>query len=49
MNQNVIDHAYALLSKRRQDWGLEQPFYVDQDFSNWRCSCSFAVSGCSRP
>jgi hypothetical protein len=28
MNRNVIDHAYSLLSKRRQDWGLEQPFLV---------------------
>ncbi|MFZ4962854.1 aromatic ring-hydroxylating dioxygenase subunit alpha [Pseudomonas gingeri] len=32
MHQNVIDRAYALLSERRPDWGLEQPFYVDRDF-----------------
>ena len=31
MNQQVIDHAYTLLSRRRPDWSLDQPFYVDQD------------------
>jgi Rieske 2Fe-2S family protein len=32
VNQQVIDHAYTLLSRRRPDWSLDQPFYVDQGF-----------------
>src|ERR1700730_5607334 len=31
MKQHVIDHTYALLSRRTPDWSLDQPFYVDQD------------------
>jgi Rieske 2Fe-2S family protein len=31
VQQRAIDRAYALLSRRRPDWSLDQPFYVDQD------------------
>ena len=32
MKQNTIDHAHRLLTARKPDWSLDQPFYVDSDF-----------------
>jgi Rieske 2Fe-2S family protein len=31
LNQQAIERAHALLSRRTPDWSLDQPFYVDQD------------------
>jgi glycine betaine monooxygenase A len=31
VNQQAIDRAHALLSRRRADWSLDQPFYVDPE------------------
>jgi Rieske 2Fe-2S family protein len=31
VSQQAIDRAHALLSRRKADWSLDQPFYVDQD------------------
>ena len=31
MNQQAIERAHALLSRRTPDWSLDQPFYVDRD------------------
>ncbi len=31
MRQDVVDRAHALLTARRPDWSLDQPFYVDGD------------------
>jgi glycine betaine catabolism A len=32
VNQHVIDRAFTLLSQRRPDWSLDQPFYLDPEF-----------------
>lgn len=32
MKQEVINRAYGLLSMRKPDWSLDQPFYIDRDF-----------------
>jgi glycine betaine catabolism A len=32
VNQQAIERAHALLSRRMPDWSLEQPCYVDRDF-----------------
>lgn len=31
MKQDVVEHAYALLTARRPNWSLDQPFYCDPD------------------
>jgi len=31
VNQQAIERAHALLSRRTPDWSLDQPFYVDRD------------------
>ncbi|MTH62854.1 aromatic ring-hydroxylating oxygenase subunit alpha [Paracoccus shanxieyensis] len=32
MKQDVLNRAHQLLTARKPDWSLEQPFYVDPDF-----------------
>src|SRR5882757_6836727 len=42
MKQDMIERAYARLEARRQDWSLDQPFYVDPDFFEIEMELFFA-------
>jgi Rieske 2Fe-2S family protein len=55
VNQQAIDRAHALLSRRKADWSLDQPFYVDQDIFDlemqlfFRRHWLFAAMACEIP